>query len=1493
MTPSSGNAQSTILSWDLNGKLGNETSVASSSNDANLNVSSLTRGSGINASGLGNSFSSTAWDGTSLTTAVSANEYLQFTINALSGFEVSLSTLDAYFRKSSTGPNTFQWEYSLDGFATSGTIGGNISFTDGNSNGVKQAQIDLSGITALQHVASNKTITIRLYGWGATMATGTFALGRPTGAASLVIGGTTAVSSGGGTTPTISVTGGGSLTNFSTIAGTASAAQSISVSGSNLTDGITLTPPTPYEISVDGGGTYSASPVTLPQTGGAVTATAVNIRIAASASTGAASGTLAITSTNAATQNVPLTGTVNSTVAAPQAFTATGVSVSEIDLTGTGNVAGDNIIVAFNTSTTFGTPSGALSAGGAISGGGTVLYNGPSAAFTFQHTGLNPSTIYFYKAWSVDGGNNYSSIGLTANDTTLNPASANVVINQVYGGGGNSGATYKNDFIELYNNENTPVNLQGWSVQYSSSTGSSWQTTPLHGTIPAHAFFLIQEAAGSGGTANLPTPDVITGGTGNPSAISMAAVQAKVVLVNSTFAVTGTNPTGGTVVDKLGWGNANGFEGHVADSTSNTTALRRITDGVTTHDNDADFVVDVPNPRNSTYTTSPPQIAAFNPPSGTDSLPYNYAISFVFDKKVLKGAGSITLSDGTTTTPIDVNSANVVISGNTTVTLNNVTLGSGKSYSIQISAGAFQDVYGNNFTGILNNTTWTFSTFDGSTAVAIPANYDLSSCTGTGLLPDGFTQYSVTGDQVWDCTPYGRNPANPSYDSVYGHAIQINGYSNGDHLNEDWLISPKFDLTGTTYPLLSFWSRSAFTGDILQLKVSTDYTGTGDPRSATWTDVNGKFPAVGSDIWTLSNFINLSDYKQSNVHVAWVYKSTTEDGSRYTLDDIQLVNSATPPPPSLTVSTTNILLGYTAAGSTVTKKMVVTGNDLTGDIMLTTGGPFLLSSDSVTFSTSLTIGHDTANNKAETVFVRFAPSIVNTQFDDSAVIVISDTSVTVALKGNTIDPASTLSIVNWNLNWFGTPEAGFGPTDKNVQRQNVGIILPALKADIYALQEVVDSAGLDAIVAAMPGYAYVLNNYGSHSNTAESGHYALNTIQKLAFVYNTAKVSNIHTDSLFSIGVNTGADTATPYYNAFASGRFPYMLTADVTLSDNNGGTILKQLRLINIHAKANSGSNASDLITSYNRRKDGAHYLDSIIQNKYSADNVILLGDFNDDLDSTITNGISPKYSSYKVFTDDSTYYYSPTKLLSEQGYHSDVNFSTSVIDNIVINKPLSSWYLPNSAAILTEVSEMVNKYGTTTTDHYPVFSQMSFNPPVVLPVKLLSFTGVRDNKRVKLSWATSEEANSKEFQIERSGDGAHFVKIGTVAAKGNSNLRTDYTFYDEQPLQGSNFYRLRQVDLDKKAAYSKTVKVNFVQTLALRINPNPAHGTLYLSVDNATTVESIQVIDLSGRVVKQLIPAGSVQGLAIDVAGLSKGVYTVKVVSAETFTTAKLMIQ
>ena len=181
--------------------------------------------------------------------------------------------------------------------------------------------------------------------------------------------------------------------------------------------------------------------------------------------------------------------------------------------------------------------------------------------------------------------------------------SSSIVISQVYGGGGNAGATLKNDFIELFNRGGAPVSLNGWSVQYASTAGTSWQRTNLTNvTLAPGQYYLVQEAAGSGGTTPLPTPDA----TGS---IPMAAGAGKVALVNSqTTIATGTLcPVDASIVDTVGYGTGtNCFEGAGPTATlTNTTAALRGGGGCTdTDQNGADFATGGPNPRNTATPAS-------------------------------------------------------------------------------------------------------------------------------------------------------------------------------------------------------------------------------------------------------------------------------------------------------------------------------------------------------------------------------------------------------------------------------------------------------------------------------------------------------------------------------------------------------------------------------------------------------------------------------------------------------------------------------------------------------------------------------------------------------------------------------------------------------------------------------------------------------------------------------------------------------------------------
>ena len=181
-----------------------------------------------------------------------------------------------------------------------------------------------------------------------------------------------------------------------------------------------------------------------------------------------------------------------------------------------------------------------------------------------------------------------SSLGMPA------LAASDIVISQVYGGGGNTGALYRNDFIELFNRGASPVNLSNWSVQYGAAANTSWSVTALPAIdLQPGQYLLVQQAKGAGGTQDLPTPDA-------SGSLTMSGTTGKVLLSNSKTAQVGASPTGAAVIDLVGFGTANGFEGNLAPAPSNTLSIARANGGCSdTDDNGMDFASGSVTPRNT------------------------------------------------------------------------------------------------------------------------------------------------------------------------------------------------------------------------------------------------------------------------------------------------------------------------------------------------------------------------------------------------------------------------------------------------------------------------------------------------------------------------------------------------------------------------------------------------------------------------------------------------------------------------------------------------------------------------------------------------------------------------------------------------------------------------------------------------------------------------------------------------------------------------------
>jgi hypothetical protein len=229
----------------------------------------------------------------------------------------------------------------------------------------------------------------------------------------------------------------------------------------------------------------------------------------------------------------------------------------------------------------------------------------------------------------------------------------NVVVAEVFAAGGNSGAAYANDYVELFNRGASAVAVDGWTLQYASASGTTWQSTALSGSIPAGGRFLVQLASGGTNGAALPAPDA-TGTT------NLAVTGGKIAVVdNATSLSCGASPGGcsaiSAVEDLVGYGGAADYEGSgPSPAGSSTMALARAGGGCTdSDDNSADFTIAAPDPQNSAAPASacsaPPPPPNGASADGTVAVDVQPVLSIALDHTTLSFPAAV---PGTTPDPL-------------------------------------------------------------------------------------------------------------------------------------------------------------------------------------------------------------------------------------------------------------------------------------------------------------------------------------------------------------------------------------------------------------------------------------------------------------------------------------------------------------------------------------------------------------------------------------------------------------------------------------------------------------------------------------------------------------------------------------------------------------------------------------------------------------------------------------------------------------------------
>lgn len=382
-----------------------------------------------------------------------------------------------------------------------------------------------------------------------------------------------------------------------------------------------------------------------------------------------------------------------------------------------------------------------LITGGNFAGVSAVRINGVNCT-TFSVDSVSQITAVVPAAATTGPVTVVTSLGTATSSTNFTVVQSPVLISQIYGGGGQAGATYNADYVELYNRSGNSVSLAGWSVQYASAAGTSWFVTNLAGTLAPGKYYLVKMAGGASGSA-LPTADA-TGVT------SLGGSSGKIALVNSTAALSGSSPVGTSgLQDFVGYGSANAYEGTAAaPSPTTTTAIFRAGGGGTdTGSNASDFSASAPNPRNSSGGIVAPVITSVSTAGGTVGSSFTYQITASngpasYNATGLPAGVSVNTSTGLLSgTPTTTGTSNATISATNAAGTGSASLFitiTGSSGGTQLLTEDFSSITGGDNTSTNGSgTTWAGSTNFPTVASAYQAG-------GTVKLGTGSVAGSIT-----------------------------------------------------------------------------------------------------------------------------------------------------------------------------------------------------------------------------------------------------------------------------------------------------------------------------------------------------------------------------------------------------------------------------------------------------------------------------------------------------------------------------------------------------------------------------------------------------------------------------------------------------------------------------------------------------------------------------------------------------------------------------
>lgn len=1058
-----------------------------------------------------------------------------------------------------------------------------------------------------------------------------------------------------------------------------------------------------------------------------------------------------------------------------------------------------------------------------------------------------------------------------------------VVISEIYGGGGNTGAVYTNDFIELYNPTSVPVSVSGWSVQYAAATGTSWSKTDLTGTIPAKGFYLIQQAQGAGGTTALPTPDA----TGT---LTLSGTAGKVALVNNNTALTGACPTGAQIVDFVGFGaTANCYEGAAnAPAPSNTTSIER----------------------KASATSTPATLAA----GGSEALAGNgYDSNVNGSDFVLKALADILpqnssviegVATSTVTAAVGLVPAEPAANGTFVLTLSSAAPSGGVTITYTLSGTATAGV---DYTDA-NAGTLIIPEFSTSGTINIAVIDDLLAEGNETIIltlqtaTAGYTvsaspvTTAITDDEV-TVTPIGVVQGagmTATAGTFTAEAIVTGVYPNlspaGFYLQEE-------DADMDTNPLTS---EGIFV-------VSTQAVAVGDKVRVTGSvQENAASPSFSQAVFSSAVVTVLSNANPLPAVIDITLPVTDiSDFERY---EGMLVRF----PSTLTVTNNYTLgrfgeVGLSAGGIVFQPSQVIDVNDATPSGTTATGSSNIAALNSLNNANKLrSILLDDGTNT--TVALPYADPVDHTLRLGSTVSNLTGIMgyafnvyriqpIPAAPPVFTYAPRPALpdvgnaevKVASFNvLNYFNGNGTGGGfPTDRgahslvefNRQRDKIISAITQINADVVGLLEIEnDGTGSNAAIQDLVNGLNAVSGAGTYSfinDGATSQTYGTDAI-RCGILYKPAAVTP------------NGAAMLSPS-DSFNRPPLAQKFTAVTTNLSFN-------FVVNHFKSKGCTGATGSDL-----DQLDGQ----SCFNNRRKLQSVALLNFFNNTVIPTSGTDRIVSVGDYNAYYEedplDILRANNYTVLGSSTGYSYQFDGQIGSLDHAVVSSSLNNyisgiakWNINAAEPVYLDYNDLINDgsgdfenpfaaYYTNTafrsSDHDPVIIGLHLSTP--LPVNLSRFDAVKKNNAVELTWSAQTTAAFKVFEIERSDATNEWSPLVTIQANKSGD---SYGTIDHNPMKGINLYRVKSLDQDGSYAYSAVKQVNFMPGDAFAFYPNPAHHVLYLDNGKGRSAGpvTITVTNMLNQVVLQNKWEAALFPLAYPIGSLPQGIYYVRVIDA-----------